>query len=123
MLSPAVEESLKPDADSSLASSRSSVSWNDIKSTSGPVGGRKNSADRNGDDTQSHPHRTGEKVFHHPEVGDLDVTYDVLELPGEPGLAVTTYGAVENAAEKFTLLASWVASEEFTTQPGRNRAI
>ncbi|WP_241031796.1 hypothetical protein [Rhodococcus koreensis] len=91
----------------------------------GPVGGRKNSADRNSDDTQSHPHRTGEKVFHHPEVGDLDVTYFVLEIHGEPGLSVITYSAVDNSptAEKFTLLARWAASEEFTTQPGRNRAI
>ncbi|PQP14503.1 transcriptional regulator [Rhodococcus opacus] len=72
-----------------------------------------------------HEHRTGAKVFHHNEVGDLDVTYDVLELPGEPGLSITTYSAVENSptAEKFVLLASWAASQDFTTHPTRTRII
>ncbi|MBG6084442.1 helix-turn-helix transcriptional regulator [Zhihengliuella flava] len=58
-----------------------------------------------------HEHRTGEKTFHHPQVGTLVATYDVLELPGEPDLSITTYTAEASSAttEKFTLLASWAA--------------
>lgn len=60
-----------------------------------------------------HEHRHGRKLFHHPEVGDLEADYDVLDLPGEPGLAVTTYTAPSGSAtaEKFSLLASLAASE------------
>ncbi|GAB92875.1 helix-turn-helix transcriptional regulator [Gordonia rhizosphera] len=61
-----------------------------------------------------HEHRTGRKRYRHPEVGDLDVTYDVLELPGEHGLSITTYSAEEGSetAEKFVLLASWAAARD-----------
>ena len=62
-----------------------------------------------------HEHRTGEKVYRHPEVGEVDLTFDVFELPGEPGLSIATYSVEEGSpsAEKFVLLASWAA-----TQPG-----
>jgi transcriptional regulator with XRE-family HTH domain len=60
-----------------------------------------------------HEHRHGRKRFHHPEVGDLEVDYDVLDVPGEFGLAVTTYTAPSGSgtAEKLALLASWAASK------------
>lgn len=56
-----------------------------------------------------HEHRTGDKVFHHPGVGELAITYDVLDVPGEPGLSITSYTAQPGSAtaEKFALLASW----------------
>lgn len=38
-----------------------------------------------------HEHRHGRKLFHHPEVGEVEADYDVLDLPREPGVAVTTY--------------------------------
>lgn len=62
-----------------------------------------------------HEHRTGQKVYRHPEVGEVDVTFDVFELPGEPGLSIVTYSAKEGSpsAEKFALLASWAATQEF----------
>jgi transcriptional regulator with XRE-family HTH domain len=62
-----------------------------------------------------HEHRTGQKVYRHPEVGELDLTYDVFELPGEPGLSISTYSVEEgsSSAEKFALLASWAATQEF----------
>ncbi|ONH22026.1 helix-turn-helix transcriptional regulator [Pseudofrankia asymbiotica] len=62
-----------------------------------------------------HEHRTGQKVYRHPEVGELEVTFDVFELPGEPGLSICTYSVEEGSpsADKFALLASWAA-----TQPG-----
>lgn len=56
-----------------------------------------------------HEHRHGRKVFHHPEVGQLEADHDVLD---EPGLSLTTYTAPAGSptVEKFTVLASWVAS-------------
>jgi len=33
-------------------------------------------------------HRTGFKQLHHPVVGDLDVAYEALELPSDPGLTL-----------------------------------
>jgi len=62
-------------------------------------------------DQDVHEHRTGLKTFRHPEIGPLELSYEVLALPGEPGLHITTYTADEESpsAEKLALLASWVA--------------
>jgi MmyB-like transcription regulator ligand binding domain len=59
-------------------------------------------------------HRTGIKHFHHPVVGDLDLAFDAMELPAEPGLTLTAYTAEPGspAEEKLNLLASWSATEE-----------
>ena len=40
-----------------------------------------------------HEHRHGRKAFCHREVGELEADYDVLDVPGEPGLSLTTYTA------------------------------
>ena len=58
-------------------------------------------------DQDVHAHRTGRKVNRHPEVGEIEVTFDVFELPGEPGLSICTYSVEEGsaAADKFALLA------------------
>jgi hypothetical protein len=65
-----------------------------------------------------HEHRTGQKTFRHPEVGELHVTYDVLELPGEPGLSITTYSAEAGSptADKFTSLAHWASAQGLDTR-------
>ena len=57
-------------------------------------------------------HRSGTKHFHHPTVGDLQLSFDALELPGEPGLTLTAYSAEPGttAADNLTLLASWAAT-------------
>jgi MmyB-like transcription regulator ligand binding domain len=34
-------------------------------------------------------HYTGTKTFHHPVVGDIDVTYETMPLPADPGLVLT----------------------------------
>jgi transcriptional regulator with XRE-family HTH domain len=62
-----------------------------------------------------HEHRTGQKIYRHPEVGEMDITFDVFELPGEPGLAICTYSVEEGtpSADKFALLASWAVTQEF----------
>jgi hypothetical protein len=58
-----------------------------------------------------HEHRTGQKVFNHPEVGPILLTFDAFDLPGEPGLSVVTYSAEPGTvdADRLSLLASWVA--------------
>jgi hypothetical protein len=61
-----------------------------------------------------HEHRTGRKICRHPELGELDITYDVFDMPGEPGLSIATYTAEEGTptADKLALLASWATAEE-----------
>lgn len=61
-----------------------------------------------------HEHRTGAKTFDHPEVGLIDVAFDVFEMPGEPGLQIVTYSPPPGTgtAEKFALLESWGATVE-----------
>ena len=57
-------------------------------------------------------HRSGLKRLHHPVVGDLDLTYESLELPSEPGLVMNVYTAPAGSptADALTLLASWAAT-------------
>ncbi len=61
-----------------------------------------------------HDHRTGRKTYHHPLVGILDITWDVFQMPGQPGLSIVTYTAEDNSdsAEKLSVLASWAASRD-----------
>ncbi|HET9169032.1 MAG TPA: helix-turn-helix transcriptional regulator [Actinospica sp.] len=57
-------------------------------------------------------HRTGAKNFHHPAVGDLDLVYDAMELPADPGLTLVAYSAEPGSASQdgLDLLASWAAT-------------
>ena len=57
-------------------------------------------------------YRTGIKYFHHPVVGDLELAYEALELPGDPGQVIFAYTAEPNSAsqEALNLLASWTAT-------------
>ena len=57
-------------------------------------------------------HRTGVKHFHHPVVGDLDLSFDALELAAEPGLTLTAYTAEPGSSseDKLAVLGSWSAS-------------
>ena len=61
-------------------------------------------------------HRTGSKHFRHPDVGDLHLTFDALELPGEQALTLTAYSAEPGTpdADNLALLASWVATDRQT---------
>jgi transcriptional regulator with XRE-family HTH domain len=60
-------------------------------------------------------YRSGVQPFHHPVVGDLDLAYDVMELPADPGQTIVAYTAEPGSPsqEKLGLLASWAA----TVQP------
>ena len=57
-------------------------------------------------------HQTGRKRLHHPVVGDLELTYEVLALPADPGLSLVVYGAEPGSASQdgLKLLASWAAT-------------
>jgi transcriptional regulator with XRE-family HTH domain len=57
-------------------------------------------------------HRTGLKHFRHPVVGDLHLSYDVMELPADPGLALVAFTAEAGTPDDdaLRLLASWAAT-------------
>ena len=62
-------------------------------------------------------HRTGTKSFFHPEVGLLELDYEALELPGDPGLQLNVYTAVPGSASEdgLKLLAAWAATHTHST--------
>ena len=59
-------------------------------------------------------HRHGVKRFHHPAVGDLQLAYEALELPGDGPLTVLTYSAEPGtpSGDGLELLATWAATRE-----------
>ncbi len=59
-------------------------------------------------------HRSGQKRLRHPVVGQLDLDFEAMELPSEPGLQLNIYTAAAGtpAADGLKLLASWAASQE-----------
>lgn len=62
-------------------------------------------------------HRTGTKVFHHPVVGTLELDYEALLLPADPGLQLNVYTAAPGSASEDALkvLASWAATRRQET--------
>ena len=64
-------------------------------------------------------HRTGRKRLHHPVVGDLELTYEVLALPADPGLSLVVYCAEPGSTSQdgLELLASWAATLDQFGQP------
>jgi transcriptional regulator with XRE-family HTH domain len=59
-------------------------------------------------------HTKGVKRFNHPVVGELELSFNRLEVAADPGLMIVAYTAEpgSRSAEAFGLLASWVATEE-----------
>ncbi|AXJ10911.1 helix-turn-helix transcriptional regulator [Arthrobacter sp. PM3] len=59
-------------------------------------------------------HYSGNKHFHHPVVGDLELQFEALQLAEDPGLTLTVYPAQPGSAsaESLRLLASWAATEQ-----------
>lgn len=64
-------------------------------------------------------HRTGQKHIHHPAVGELHLSYEVMDLPADPGLALVAFSAAAESTsdDSLRLLASWAAAD-----PNRTRA-
>lgn len=61
-------------------------------------------------------HRSGQKRLRHPVVGQLDLNYESMELPAEPGLTLNVYTAPADSptADGLKMLASWAATQELT---------
>lgn len=59
-------------------------------------------------------HRTGTKNVRHPIVGELALTYEMMELSADPGLRILTYSAEPGTTseEALGLLGSWAATLE-----------
>jgi transcriptional regulator with XRE-family HTH domain len=57
-------------------------------------------------------HQTGVKHVHHPVVGDLTLTFEMMELRADTGLTILTYTAEpgSRSEEALNLLASWTAT-------------
>jgi transcriptional regulator with XRE-family HTH domain len=67
-------------------------------------------------------HRTGVKVFNHPVVGRIELPFEALTLPADPGLTLNVYSAEPGtaAAEALVLLASWAATHHERTASVRD---
>ncbi|MEU8224328.1 helix-turn-helix transcriptional regulator [Kribbella sp. NPDC048915] len=59
-------------------------------------------------------HRSGRKRMHHPVVGDLELDFQAMDIPSDPGLVMVVYTAPAGSAtaDAFKLLASWEATQE-----------
>jgi transcriptional regulator with XRE-family HTH domain len=57
-------------------------------------------------------HQHGAKHFQHPLVGLIDVTFDSMELPADPGLTLTAYSTEPGSPSEdaLKLLAAWTVT-------------
>ncbi|WP_445149684.1 helix-turn-helix transcriptional regulator [Baekduia sp. Peel2402] len=57
-------------------------------------------------------HQSGTKRLNHPVVGELELSYEVLEVAADDGLTIATYSAEpgSRSAQALDLLASWAAT-------------
>jgi transcriptional regulator with XRE-family HTH domain len=74
-------------------------------------------------------YRSGIQPFRHPLAGDLDLEYDALEIPADPGQTIIAYSAEPGSAahEALGILASWAATNQTgqlldTTHPADGHA-
>jgi len=65
-------------------------------------------------------HDTGVKRLHHPVVGDLELTYEAMELSADTGLTMFAYTAEagSKSEQALNLLASWSATSD-QAEPAR----
>jgi transcriptional regulator with XRE-family HTH domain len=68
-------------------------------------------------------HYKGEKRFNHPVVGELELSYNRIDLPADPGLMIVAYTAEpgSRSEEGLSLLASWAATDEAAVTPQVDR--
>jgi hypothetical protein len=64
-------------------------------------------------------HRSGTKRLHHPLVGDLDLTYESMDLTADENLRLNAYSAEPGSPDQdaLNLIASWAATTDPTTSP------
>jgi hypothetical protein len=69
-------------------------------------------------------HQTGPKRLHHPVVGDLSLTFEMLELTADPGLSILAYSAEPGSPshDALSLLGSWAATVAPATEHATNEA-
>lgn len=70
-------------------------------------------------------HRSGRKRLRHPVVGQLDLDFEAMELPSEPGLQLNVYTAAAGTptSDALKLLASWIATrDDVPTEKARGSA-
>ena len=62
-------------------------------------------------------HHIGVKRLHHPVVGDLDLTFESMELTVDAGLRLNAYSAEPGTAaqDALALLASWTVTPQDQT--------
>jgi hypothetical protein len=62
-------------------------------------------------------HRTGSKTVRHPVVGDLDLTFEAMDLTSEPGLQLLAFSAPRGSSsdDGLRLLATWAATAQLDT--------
>lgn len=63
-------------------------------------------------------HRIGFKKLHHPVVGDLELSFEAMEFPSDPGLTLLVYTAAPGSptADALKLLASWASTQDQPNQ-------
>jgi len=68
-------------------------------------------------------HQAGTKRLRHPVVGEIELNYEVLELPADDGLTITIYSAEPQSRdqEALDLLGSWTAADR-VDEPATDRA-
>jgi transcriptional regulator with XRE-family HTH domain len=64
-------------------------------------------------------HQTGTKCLRHPVVGEIELSYEVLDLAADDGLTIAAYSAepASRAQEALDLLASWTATPATAPNP------
>ena len=64
-------------------------------------------------------HRTGTKSVRHPVVGDLDLTFEAMDLTSDRGLQLLAFSAVPGTPshDGLQLLASWAATQDDDRAP------
>jgi len=62
-------------------------------------------------------HRNGSKNLHHPVVGDLDLTFEAMDLTSDPGLQLLAFTAAPGTAshDGLHLLGTWAATTHIDT--------
>ena len=63
-------------------------------------------------------HTRGSKAFHHPEIGDIELHFEALDIRGRDGLTILNYTAEpgSDAQHKLGFLASWASAPTDTAE-------
>ncbi|WP_269937059.1 helix-turn-helix transcriptional regulator [Arthrobacter sp. HY1533] len=69
-------------------------------------------------------HRTGAKKLHHPVVGDLELNFEAMEFPSDPGLTLIVYTAAAGSpsADALKLLGSWASTQAAAAAPAHQNS-